>query len=872
MGEPTGTTAGQQQTLPTGTVTFLFTDIEGSTELYRAHPGDFPAILEAQQTVIRTAAEAQGGHFVSEDGDACFIVFASAKGAVAAAAAAQREIASRDWPGGATVKVRMGLHTGEGILGGRDYVGLDVHRAARIGAAGHGRQILLSASTVAVIGTDLPEGTAARDLGEFTLKDFPAPETLTQLSIDGLPSDFAPLRLTGPARSTLPLQLTSFIGRDRELTRAEELLAGTRLLTLTGPGGTGKSRFSIELARRSEARFPNGAYFVALASISDPSLISSTILDTIGGWPTGEKGGAHELLLGHLADRSYLIVLDNYEHVLEGAALVPEILRASLNTKIIVTSRAALRVSGEQEYPVPPLSTEDDGDEPEAVALFRERATAVRPGFTLDAEGVAAVAQLAERLDGLPLAIELAASRVNVLSPSAILERLGSQILKTDARDLPERQRSLNGAIGWSYDLLFDPVKRVFERFSVFAGGATLDIAEAVCDPDNELDIPVLDALALLLDNSLLRRTDLSTDTRFHMLMTIQQYAEERLAAGGDLALTRRRHADAYLALAERAGPELTRADRRLWLDRLTAEHDNLRNAVTCAVEQGDADTALRFISALWRFWHTRGHVEEASGRIATILAMPGADPRTRARGLEAAGGIAYWSGDLDLTGRHYTEALELMREHGDEHDVADALYNLMFHWTYTGSLERGEELARESLEVAERVGYAQGIANAHWGLGNVTTFQEKLEVAREHFLEAADRYRELGDVFGECWAVFELAHVAARMGDPAGAREYLRRGIPLVAAADDSSAIALFGWGFANAANLEGDDEEVAFLYGALETVGAETGIGLAGLEINRSIIDDETIARLKAEYPEAFEAGRSVSRASLLARMLES
>ena len=499
--------------LPTGTVTLLFTDIEGSTRLVERLGNRYVQVLAVHQELLRAAFDQHHGHEVGTEGDGFFVAFGKASDAVAAAVTAQRALASQPWPDGVMLRVRMGLHTGEPIVVARDYAGLDVHCAARICSAGHGGQALLSQPTCELLGHDLPAGVELRDLGEHRLKDLTEPQRLFQVVIPGLPAEFPPLRTLGPRPDDLPTPLTRFIGRQRELAQACALLQReeTRLLTLTGPGGTGKTRLALEIAGGLVQAFPDGLAFVGLSAVHDPKLVVPTIAQALG---ISEAPGQSllETLAEHVGDRRQLVVLDNFEQVLPAAAAVVELLVACPRLKALVTSRAALRVSGEQTFPVPPLSLPDqasaeppDAVSSEAVALFADRARAVDASFAVTDANAPLLVEICRRLDGLPLAIELAASRARLLSPQALLARLERrlQVLKGGARDLPARQQTLRATLDWSYDLLEPEERTLFARLAVFAGGCSMEAAEAVCGLEDDLD--VLAGLEALVDKNLLQ-------------------------------------------------------------------------------------------------------------------------------------------------------------------------------------------------------------------------------------------------------------------------------------------------------------------------------------------------------------------------------
>jgi predicted ATPase/class 3 adenylate cyclase len=548
---------GRSGVLPTGTVTFLFTDIEGSTRLLTRLGAAYDELLARHHALMRAAISSAGGVEVGTDGDAFFLVFTSALNAARGAADAQRALAAEPWPDDGVVRVRMGLHTGEGRLAADDYVGIDVHRAARIAAAAHGGEVLVSGSTQTLLEGSLPAGTALRDLGEHRLKDLPRPERLHQLVISGLPSDFPPPRSLDAVPGDLPEPLTSFVGRESEIEAISDLLVSSRMVTLTGPGGTGKTRLSIEVARRVRDRFPDGAWFVPLEAVRDPDLVLPTIARVLGVREEPNRD-AGETLVDRLGARPSLLVLDNLEQVVVVGPRLRGLLESTEAVRILATSREVLRVSGEQEYQVPPLAADP------AMQLFLERARLARPDFTLDERGADAVQRLCERLDRLPLSIELVAARVRLFSPEAILARLDKRLplLSGGGRDLPDRQRTLRGAIDWSFQLLDREEQHFFAQLAVFAGPVDLEAIEQIVDPDGELGPGSIDAVQSLVEKSLLRELPSAAgEPRFGMLETIREFAAERLAEEPQSDALRERHARYYLELAERLEPELMGRD-----------------------------------------------------------------------------------------------------------------------------------------------------------------------------------------------------------------------------------------------------------------------------------------------------------------------
>ncbi len=829
--------------LPTGTVTFFFSDIQGSTVLAQQRGNEWPALLEAHRAIVRNALAASGGVEVGTEGDSFFAAFPSAPGAVAAAVATQRALASHAWPAGAEIRVRIGLHTGEGALSGPDYVGIDVHRAARIAAAGHGGQVLLSDATRILTAASLPDGVTLRDLGERQLKDLSRPERIHQLTIEGLQSDFPPLKTLDATPNNLPIQMSSFLGRERELAEVTALMETTRLLILTGPGGTGKTRLSLQIGARLTERFPDGIFFVPLSPLRDPELVPGTIAQELG---LPERGGLSPMaaLIDHLRQRKLLMILDNFEQVTDAAPRISELLAAAPGLAVLATSRSALRLYGEREYPVPPLGIPDlrqaataaSLSQYEAVTLFIERAKAVKPSFEVTNDNAPAVAEITARLDGLPLAIELAAARSNVLSPQAMLARLGHRldILSGGARDRPERQQTLRGAIDWSHDLLTDDERGLFRRLAVFVGGARLDAVEAI-HVDEDLDTPIFDGLASLVEKSLLRQVaSADGEPRFLMLGTIREYAIERLDEAGTGPELRRRHAEYFSALAREAAPHLLAKDKRQWLDQLEAERENLRAAVDWVVETSDTATALRIVAHLWRFAHMRGYLAEATERMRRALAMPGvADhPLERADALEAAGGLAWWRGDFDDAQANYEACLELRRGLGDRKAEAEALYNLSFALGpfsgRAGDPKRSAELIEEALAIWRETSDELGIGKGLWVKGNMSWSTGDWNLAKQVMDEAMPIFRRLDDFFLLGWTLYDLGLLAVRDGDPETAAQHLEEALRIFADAQDVSGYTLVLDAYAALAASVGDRDRAARVSGAVASLERQSGTGL--------------------------------------------
>ncbi len=837
--------------LPTGTVTFLFSDIEGSTRLARDHPVAWPAILERHGELLRGAFEGLGAVEVGTEGDSFFVVFPGAPDAVAAAVAAQRALAAEPWAPNTDVRVRMGMHTGEASFSSSTYAGLNVHRASRVAGVAHGGQVLISDATRALATDALPEGVTLRDLGMHRLKDLEHPERLWQLVIPGLPSEFPPIASPGVTPHNLPTRVTTFLGREREIAEVAELLARSRLLTLTGPGGTGKTRLSLEVAARALEGHPDGVFFVELAPITEPELVVATIAQELG---LPDRGGvsATDRLAEHLGEGRVLLVLDNFEQVTAAAPEVASLLASAPNLRLLISSRSALRVSGEQEYPVPPLGLPDPERLPpldqlsqfEAVALFIERARAVKPEFQVTNENAPAVAQICVRLDGLPLAIELAAARIRIFTPQAMLGRLDRRLglAAGGGRDLPERQQTLRDAIAWSHDMLDEGDRALFAGLSVFVGGASLDAIERVCG--EELEGDPLDALTSLVEKSLVRQAEgAEGEPRFLMLETIREFAMEQAISGGRWDRLRQRHAALFRELAEASAGHVMGSDKRQWLDRLEQEHDNLRAAFAWAQETEAAETALRLSASLWRFWQMRGYLGEGLERATQALALRHSHehPEIRADALSAAAGLAYWLADSERSRALYIEEIAARTALGDRRGLAEAEYGISFTWAII-ELKTPEAAAsatehiRRALEIFTELGDVPGIGRCEWALANVLwgagADVEETLARVEHAYEVFDSIR---DDFNRGWASYTLGLALLtrydQAGDPADLELGERRfseSLRIFDEAQDVTGYALVLDALAVGAVRAGDGQRAARLSGAVSSLERISGTGL--------------------------------------------
>ena len=821
--------------LPTGTVTFLFTDVEGSTRLLQRVGDGYRGLLATHNQFLREAIATSGGVEVQTEGDGFFAVFPSATGAIRAAVQAQRAVSNHSWPEGEVVRVRMGLHTGEGVLSEGTYVGLDVHRAARIAAAGHGGQILASDATRALIEQALPMGVRLQDLGVHRLRDIEQHERLYQLLIDDLADTFPPIRSLNARLSNLPEVRSSFVGREDAVREATALLERARLLTLTGPGGIGKTRLALKIAAEQIGRFADGVYLVDLSPVTDPTLVPQAIAIAL---VVREEPGRDvvDSLADHLRDRELLLVLDNVEQVITSARAIGRLIDYAPRLTVMATSRVPLHLTGEQEFPVPTLTLPEPARSSdlkslagnEAVTLFMQRAAAVSPGIRLSAENAPIVAQIALKLDGLPLALELAASRAKLLAPDAILRHLGERLslLSTGARDVPDRQRTLRRTIEWSHDLLEPEHQHLFARLAIFSGGWTLEAAQEICGPN--LDLQVLDGLATLVDHSMVRVGQVGDgESRFDMLEIIREFAVERLALSGESDELQHAHTEHFRDLAEEAERHQTREDRVSWLAQLEQEHDNLRLALDWSERTKDAETGLRTAAAIWRFWLQRGHLSEGRSRLERLLAMGDADTSgtVRVRSLAALGGLAYWQNDPATTRAAYEEAAEIARGVGDSKLLASALLDLSYVPYIEGNPEGVQPILEEGLAKAEESGDRVLLAQFLNSIAFLDVDRGNPAAAIEPFQTAIAILQEEGAIWKAADLLTGLGYITRMAGDLGAAKDHFREALQIFAKAVDVMSMSMVFNGLALVANDEGRPERAARLIGASAQMRNEAG-----------------------------------------------
>jgi len=796
LGESSRIPFSLSRNLPAGTVTFLFTDIEGSTELLKRLRDQYVALLTSHHLILREAFERWHGYEVGVEGDSFFVSFQRATNALNAAVEIQKSLAAHTWPDNVDVLVRMGLHTGEPLEANtEDYIGIDVHRAARIAHLGHGGQVLLSESTTSLVVDKLPKGVSLLDLGHHLLKDLSRPEHIHQLMITGLPIEFPPLKSSEIFQHNLPLQLTSFIGRQKESARLTTLLAinrsgGNRLITLTGSGGIGKTRLSIQAAYQLLPDFKDGVWLVELAPLVDPELVHEAVAAVLK-----VRRESSQPLLATLAnflhERTLLLMLDNCEHLIEACAQLAEhLLRHCPNLRILASSREALGIEGETAVRVPSLSlppAEQVGPtlpaDFESVQLFVERASTALPGFGITESNAAAIIQVCRRLDGIALAIELAAARVKTLRVEQIASRLDDafRLLTAGSRTALPRQQTLRATIDWSYNLLSDAERILLGRFSVFAGGWTLEAAEFICPGEGLEAVDVLDWLTQLVGKSLVvAERQLGQETRYHLLEMTRQFAREKLLESGQGEAMRDLHLAFYLDLAEEIDVRRKSAERLACMRQFDNENDNFRAALEWAMTEPNVTKAgqgIRLASALMIFWHRRGRFQEGRDWLKQTLALAGGSHREamviRAKALYAAAYLAWFDDADSSTASLIEESISLYRKivPSEKQDFAEALNLCVFVYIHHDPVT-ARALIEESVAICRDIGPSGKweLAEALFWKGHFAFLQEDDTVARACVEESQLLWRQTGDVWEAAAPISTLGHIAVRQGDYATA------------------------------------------------------------------------------------------------------
>lgn len=829
--------------LPSGTVTFLFTDIEGSTKLWQQSPDAMPAALARHHEILHRAIESHNGYVFQIIGDAFCAAFATAFDGLDAALGAQRALRDEPWGETGAIRVRMALHTGTaqvniGDFTSGEYVsGITLSRAARLLSAGHGGQILLSSSTTELVREALPLKTELRDLGAHRLKDLVQPQQMYQVLALDLLQDFPALKTLDVLPNNLPIQLTSFIGRERETQEIKDLLTNDdrpvhteranihpssfvlRLLTLTGAGGSGKTRLSLQVAADVIDDFEKGAWFVDLSPLTDPALVPNSVMSALelrGERSSFDEAGRPPLdaLADYLSAKHLLLILDNCEHLVEACAqLANHLLTHCPNLTILATSREALGVAGEVTYQVPVLGLPDPNHLPaldalsqyDSVRLFIERALAVQPNFSVTNANAPAVAQICYRLDGIPLAIELAAARIKLFSPGQIAALLDDRfrLLTGGSRTVMPRQQTLRAAIEWSYSLLSEQERILFRRLSVFVGGWTFEAAEAVCVGDGIDAYDVLELLSHLVDKSLVITAARGEEPRYRMLETIREYAFDKLRDSDEVERIRNQHLDYFLAFAELANRQ-PRPGRTRWRDRMEIDHDNLRVALRHTFAQNDPERALLLCNVLAGFWTERGYLIESrrwyEQAIASSRQQQAATPISEAHrvqygiALDENGSIAYWQGDYATAHAQLEEALAIKRALGDKTGAASVLNSLGGLAWYEDKSTAAQTIWEEALALNRELEDTAGVADNLWSLAMLAKERgDYIESARLS-QDSLKYYRALKNGGGAAWVLENLGWLAMIQGDYAKSKEYAHESFAL---RQESNHQLGLSWGF---------------------------------------------------------------------------
>jgi predicted ATPase/class 3 adenylate cyclase len=863
-----------------GNVTFLFTDIERSSQLWEQHPEAMSRALARHDQSLTTLFLEHRGHVFKTLGDAFCVAFGNAPDAVRAALATQHLLAEAAWEETGPLRVRIALHSGEAEQRNGDYFGQTLNRTARLLAAGHGGQTLLSRVTAERVREELPAEISLLDLGERRLKDLSRPERIFQLAAPGLPSEFPPLRSLEVLPNNLPAQVTAFIGRAGGVAEVTRLLDGTRLLTLTGPGGTGKTRLSLQVAAEVLDRFPHGIWLVELATLSDPGRVPEAIAGAIDIRGEADRPPL-DTLISALRSRQLLIVLDNCEHLIGACAeTASALLRCCPELKILASSREPLGIAGESIWGVPSLAVPDfsrDEQEPsfeeieslEAVQLFVDRAKAVRPDFALTPRNAPVVAKICWRLDGIPLAIELAAARVKVLTPEQILTRLDNrfQLLSGGSRTALPRQQTLGALIDWSYDLLSEPERVLLRRLSVFVAGRTLDAVEEVCDGDGLERVAIFDLLCALVDKSLVMvEPGPDGETRYTMLESIWDYAEEKLAHHGETERYRNRHLDYFMRLAGETEPHLTGPNQTAWLEKLGIEHFNLNFALRWSLESGDRiERGLRLAGALARYWEVRNYLTEGWMLYEELL---GRANETTAPGIlakaEAGAGRLYWCKDRDDDAlRHYDAARLIYEKLACTADAAHIR-------AMSGFAERNKgnnSVAREHFEHALQTGEAEHSvrieATALSGLGSIAADEGDLPLARDLKMRSLEKFRALGDKWILGVVAWSVGKVLVALDEHEEARRFLNESLALARELGNKWSLPYALEAIGDICGKEQNAMKAIQLYAAAGALREALGLAFSPAEKNaheaaiRHLRESVSPAIFEAEW----EAGKSLA-----------
>ncbi len=908
---------------PSGTVTFLFTDIENSTALARERSVVWETARERHHAILREAIENNNGFVFQIIGDAFCAAFYKAGEALKAAVKTQQELQNEPW-GEATIYVRMGIHTGEAEFEGNEYRGYTtLSFVQRLMSAGHGGQILISDTTENLLREQLPVNISLRDMGMQKFAGLPFPTRIFQVIAPDLPTEFPPLRTIDNLPNNLPTQLTSFVGREKELADVRMLLHNARLLTLIGPGGTGKTRLSIQAASELLDQYPDGVWFVELAPILDSLLLPRATAIVIGLRDEPQRP-VIDMLCDYLRAKQMLIILDNCEHLVDACArMADSILHAAPDTRFLTSSREALGIGGEVTYRVPSLGLPDISHLPsleslsqyESVKLFIDRATAAVSSFTVTNENAPALAQVCHHLDGIPLAIELAAAKIRVLSVDQIAKRLDDRfrLLTGGSRTALDRHQTLRAAIDWSYNLLSRTEQAVFQSLSVFVGGWTIEAAEFVCEGRSVKSEDVLNLLEQLVNKSLVITEEVVHEARYHMLETIRQYANEKLQESGEAERVQERHVAFFLHFAEEAERKSQGAEQLIWLRRLDAEYDNLREALSrcCTYQSSEqelqarmSESGLRLAGALWHFWEIRGYLTEARNWLERALSKSvGVPLSVRAKGLSGLGTIAYDQGDMPQALKCHQEALEIYEKLGDRMGIAFTLNNLGAHADRHGAYQQATEYYEKSLAVYENLGDSRWITMTLNNLGVTARnlgdqsraadfYEQSLRIARQmgenrliavlllnlgelaHDLrnqeqaiarleEALPLFQELGDRLQRTVIMRFLGDIARAQGNLVQAIDRFRESLKLCRELGDKHGLAQSLLGLAKVVGAGGDPQSAALLFSAADALRRAIDEGLPPTE--QTAYDQDLTAVRGAlgdtVFTQAWATGQSMS-----------
>ncbi len=874
------------RTLPTGTVTYLFTDVEGSVQIWEQDPAAMREAMRRHDALVEECVGQHGGCVVRPrgEGDSRFAVFMRATNAVAAACALQRALGAESWVTPRPVRVRMALHTGEGDFRAGDYYGPAVNRCARLRGVAHGGQALLTLATAELVRDGLPEGAKLRPLGIHRLRDLQRPEEIFQILDRDLPDEFPPLKSVDIWPNNLPVQLTSFVGREKEIAEVKRALASARLVMLTGAGGCGKTRLALQVAVEAQEEYPDGVWLAELAAMADPALVPQALATALAVREEPHRT-LTDTLVEYLRPKQMLLVIDNCEHLVEACAqMVGTLLRACPKIRVLATSREVLGITGEMAWRVPSLRLPDPQRLPptetlteyEAVRLFSERAGTVAPGFRVTNENASVVVQVCQRLDGIPLAIELAAARVKVLSEEQIAQRLDDRfrLLTGGSRTALPRHQTLRATMDWSYDLITELERGLLRRLAVFVGGFTLEAAEAIGAGDGVRDRDVLDLLVRLVDKSLVLVDEQDEKMRYRLLETMRQYAWAKLVEVGETEVVRERHRVFFLKLAERAEPEWSAANQAAWLDCLEVEHGNLTAALEWSLERAP-EAGLQFAAAVWRFWEMRGHLSEGRQWLEGLLRAAGerASAAVRAKALNGAGAMAQVQGDHPRAVALFEEALALWRQLGDRLGVSKALNNLGIVICKDGDYARARSYFEQSLAIKRELGDKGGVAISLGNLAFAVLSQGDYTVARSYLEQSLAIGREVGDKGSIAITLNNLALVMVNQGDHSAAHAFLEESLAIKRELGDTRGITASLEEFARVAAAQGQIERAARMYGAAEGLREQIG---ARTPVSDRAHYDRSVAEVRAAIGEerfaaAWAQGRATTLEQAIAYILE-